>query len=106
MANAFADCARQSVITPIARAGFFVRCNVRRNEPGQILIGPDVTRTLAAGDRRRAWLGPISVRVTAKASIHAINQILSTRQARGRRCEFPIRQSALLRADDRAPTDR
>ena len=106
MPNAFANRAGQNVIRPIAGAGFFIRGNVRRDQPWHILIGPSMARAFSAHNGRCAWLGPIGVRVTTKASIHAVNQVFAASQASGGRFKFPIRQSALLRADQRTPTDR
>src|SRR5437660_9424990 len=98
MTNAFANGSRQHVIRPIAGAGFFVGRNVWRHQPGHILIGPNMARALSSFDWRRSWLGPISVRVTTEAFVHAIDQISSPSQPGGGGFEFSIRERALLRA--------
>src|SRR5438552_8144484 len=105
MTNAFADGSPQHVVGPIAGAGFFVGRNVWRHQPGHILIGPNMARALSAFDRRRSWPGPISVRVTTEASVHAIDQIFSPGQPGWGGFEFSIRERALLGPDDRTPAD-
>src|SRR5437660_12142447 len=101
MTNAFANGSRQHVIRPIAGAGCFVGRNVWRHQPGHILIGPNMARALSAFDRRRSWLGPISVRVTTEAFVHAVDQIFSPGQPCWGGFEFSISEWALLRANDR-----
>ena len=104
MSDAFANGARQSVITPSAYAGFFVRSDIGSDQPRQHLIGPYMSRAFATGNWRRAGLRPVGVGVTTEAAEHSIDQVLASGQTLRSRFKFPVSQSALLRANDRTPT--
>src|SRR6185436_18097418 len=103
--NAFANRARQSVVAPVAGAGFLVRRDVRRHEPGHLLVRPHMTRTLAARHRRRAGFRPVRIRVTAKAALYTLDEIFTARHALRGRFKLAIGKRALLCADERAPAN-
>src|SRR6185312_58709 len=105
MTNAFANSPRQSVVTPIARAGFLVRRDIRRYQPGQVCIGPVSAGAFSIRNRRRPRFARLDFRMATKTSHHGVDQILTSLKSRRSGLKAPITQSPSARANKRPPAN-
>jgi hypothetical protein len=108
VADAFTDGARQLVVAPIARAGFWIRGVIRRINLSRETL--EDAHVLACAERLRQngrmVRCPVMLRVTTHALGYALGQVFAPRQARRGALEPPRCEDPQPRSDEWPPSYR
>ena len=106
MTDAFADGAREHVVSPIPGAGFGVRGDVGRDDAARKALEKAhvLTACFHADRNRRVTLRPIVRRMAKRAIGDVFHEISATRETLGRALKLDVGERTGARTDERRPT--